>query len=138
MASPEAHFDQAEHNERAARSVERNYPDWAVTMYFYAALHWVERYAKLNGCDIERDYPDGRSRHECRRMYIDDVAYEQRRSTLRRDYEDLESESRKARYLEDLDSNARTYYTENRQKMTDSAQKLQRLKRVLNDLLRTS
>jgi hypothetical protein len=138
MASLEAHFDQAEHNERAARSTEGNYPDWAVTMYFYAALHWVEHYAKKKGCDIQIDYSDGRSPHECRRMYISDVAYEQSRRTLRTDYEELENESRKARYLEGLNSNARMYYSQNKQKVTDAAQKLQRLKRVLNDLLRPS
>jgi hypothetical protein len=35
------HQSQAEHNEKAANFVKNAYPDWAVTMCFYAAIHWV-------------------------------------------------------------------------------------------------
>lgn len=131
MSSPENHREQAEHNERAARNTEHNYPDWAVTMYFYAALHWVERYAQLKGCNIAEDYAPGRSKHSSRRLYISDVAKELGSSTLYKAYEDLEKESRKARYLESLEGNARTYYTKKRQKVTESSQNLQKVKQLL-------
>ncbi|NEP60030.1 MAG: hypothetical protein F6K31_24000 [Symploca sp. SIO2G7] len=131
MSSPQDHLEQAEHNKTVADRVREDYPDWAVTIYFYAALHWVERYAKLNGCDIESEYPDGRSLHECRKMYLDDVAYKLRNKKLRQFYEDLEKESRKARYLQGLNISAKKHYTQNKLVVTNSKQNFQKVKQLL-------
>ncbi len=43
MPAPDAHLSQARHNESVALFLlQHNYPDWAVTAFFYAALHYVE------------------------------------------------------------------------------------------------
>lgn len=125
------YLEQAKSNEQAARSVQKSYPDWAVTMCFYAALHWVEYYACVKGSDIEKEY-DGRSPHESRRKYIDDLARKLGNRNLRNVYENLEKESRKARYLEDITTNAKIYYTENKLKVTSSFQNLQQIKQILD------
>jgi hypothetical protein len=39
----DAHLSQAKHNESVALFLlQHDYPDWAVTAFFYAALHYVE------------------------------------------------------------------------------------------------
>jgi len=38
------HLAQAESNEQASLAVQPRFPDWAATMLFYAALHYVEAY----------------------------------------------------------------------------------------------
>jgi hypothetical protein len=122
--------EQAQRNEEAAKSVETSFPDWAVTMCFYAALHWVESYAKKKGDDIERY--DGSTRHQRRRKYIADLAYSLGNRRLRIAYEDLETESRRARYLEGLDTSAIAYYKSHTPKVRDSFQKLQSIKQLLS------
>ena len=129
MPSTQIHWEQAEHNERAASSVKLDYPDWAVTMYFYAALHWVERYALLNGCSIARDYDSGRSKHDSRKLYIEQVARELGNPSLRKAYENLEKDSRKARYLIGVNTTAPAYYTQPR--VTNSYRNLQTVKQLL-------
>lgn len=47
MPSRSDHISKAEHNERFAQKVDQTLPsyrDWAVTAYFYSALHYVEAY----------------------------------------------------------------------------------------------
>jgi hypothetical protein len=43
VASRDEHIRQAEHNEKLADTLSAggSYPDWAVTIYFYAAIHYV-------------------------------------------------------------------------------------------------
>ncbi|MEB3293207.1 MAG: hypothetical protein VKJ24_08595 [Synechococcales bacterium] len=129
MPSQQDHLEQAKSNERVAKRIEKDFPDWSVTMCFYAALHWVEQYAKKQGVDI-REY-DGNSLHARRRQYVDDVAYQLRSRTLRNAYETLERSSRKSRYLEDLELSATKYYNQERQKVTDAFQKLQIVQQLL-------
>ncbi|HBB30399.1 MAG TPA: hypothetical protein DDZ80_05240 [Cyanobacteria bacterium UBA8803] len=114
MPNPQIHLEQAEHNESAASSVRQDYPDWAVTMYFYAALHWVEHYALLKGCNIARDYDSGRSKHDSRQQYINQIAIDLNNPSLRKAYQNLELDSRKARYLINLNTKAQTYYSQAR------------------------
>jgi radical SAM superfamily enzyme len=114
MPNPQIHLEQAEHNESAASSVRQDYPDWAVTMYFYAALHWIERYALLKGCNIARDYDSGRSKHDSRQQYINQIARDLNNPSLRKAYQNLELDSRKARYLISLNTKAQTYYSQPR------------------------
>ncbi len=125
------YLEQAKSNEQAARSLEKNHPDWAVTICFYAALHWVEYYACVRGSDIEQEYP-GRSPHESRRDFVDDLARKLGNRNLRNVYEDLEIQSRKARYLQGLTTDARTYYTKNKSRVTDCFQNLQKIKQILD------
>jgi hypothetical protein len=126
------YLDQAKSNEKAARSLEKTYPDWAVTICFYAALHWLEYYACVTGCDIEQEYP-GNSPHESRRDYVIELASKLRNKNLRNAYIKLEEESRKARYLQNLTTDAKTYYTKNKLKVTDSFQNLQQIKQLLSN-----
>jgi hypothetical protein len=125
------YLKQAENNEKAARSLEKTYPDWAVTICFYAALHWVEYYAVVTGCDIKQEYP-GRSPHESRRNYIIELASQLRNINLRNAYIKLEQESRKARYLQGMTTDAKVYYSNNNFKVIDAFQNLQKIKQLLS------
>lgn len=132
------HLEQAKNNEQAARSIRDSYPDWAVTMCFYAALHLVEYYACVNGIDIASQYPLSKSVHDSRRNYVIDFSYELRNKNLRKVYEDLEEESKVARYMKNIYINTekyyntKKYYTERKEKVTQSFQNLQQVKQILN------
>lgn len=124
------HLEQAKSNEQAARSLREIYPDWAVTICFYAALHWVEYYACIKGINIQEAHP-WPSPHESRKDYVRELATELGSNSLRNAYLELELESRKARYLQDIPSNANLYYTRNRHRVTDSFQNLQKIRQLL-------
>lgn len=47
MPSPGDHKAQAISNEQVAQTLASTAPDWAVTVFFYAALHWVRAYLAL-------------------------------------------------------------------------------------------
>ncbi|MEI6442912.1 MAG: hypothetical protein WCO29_07245 [Nostocales cyanobacterium ELA583] len=126
----EHYLEQAKTNEQAARDLEKTYPDWAVTICFYAALHWVEYYACKKGCDINQEYP-GPSPHSSRKDYIRELAFELGNRSLRNAYIELESESRKARYLQDINTSAKLYYTNNKLKVNQSFQNLQKIRLLL-------
>jgi hypothetical protein len=49
MCSPSVYRRQAESNEQTAIAAKKGFPDWAVIMCFYAALHWVNDYAFHQG-----------------------------------------------------------------------------------------
>ncbi len=124
------YLEQARSNEQAARSLEKTYPDWAITICFYAALHWVEHYACMTGCNIEQEYPYP-SRHDSRKDYVRELANQLGNKSLRNAYIELERESRKARYLQDITTSAKLYYTQNKLRVTQSFQNLQKIKQVL-------
>ena len=42
MATPANHLDQWRHNRRLVAQIPRAFPDWIVTVTFYAALHIVD------------------------------------------------------------------------------------------------
>jgi hypothetical protein len=126
----EHYLEQAKTNEQAARDLEKTYPDWAVTICFYAALHWVEYYACKTGCDINQEYP-WPSPHKSRQDYIDELAFELGNKSLRNAYTELESESRKARYLQHINTSAKLYYTNNKFKVNQSFQNLQKIRLLL-------
>jgi hypothetical protein len=110
------YFNQATFNHEAARSTKKHYPDWAITMCFYTALHMVEYYAHLKGIDFG-DY-EGKSPHDRRRKYVYDLASELNNRSLIKAYNDLEKESKKSRYLENLNETSRDYYKNNETKVT--------------------
>jgi hypothetical protein len=133
MPSEHSHREQAEYNEEAAVSIRDTAPDWAVTMCFYAALHWVQWYAKDRGEDLEQKYPNRPSPHDRLLDYVRDLAGIRRDRDLEKAYKNLKNASQIARYLTDIRTNSRLYYT--RHKPTDldnSFNNLQIVKRQLN------
>lgn len=88
MATRQEHIDQAKSNEKTANALEKDHPAWAVTAYFYAALHWVEAYLVSTG--------QGSERHDDRRAKM--VASAPMRQYVLRDYDKLQGLSRRVRY----------------------------------------
>ncbi|WP_201321926.1 hypothetical protein [Pseudanabaena sp. lw0831] len=115
--------EQAKSNHKSAQSSRKTFPDWAVTMCFYTALHWVEYYACLKSVDIS--VYGGKSPHDCRRLYVRELAKELNSRTLRKAYEELEKESKKSRYLVDLSTDAIVHYKLNNLKVDKAFQNLQ-------------
>lgn len=132
MASQDEHKKQAAYNCEAAQRVEQNIPDWAITMCFYAALHYVETYAIKTNVDIKNDYSRKQSLHEKRRDYIKDLAYTIRNRNLKKAYLSLEKESKNSRYINELRFNSREYYQCHRQKVTMALQNLQIIRQLLS------
>ena len=133
MPSEHSHREQAEYNEEAAVSIRDTAPDWAVTMCFYAALHWVEWYAKVQGHDLQRQYQNYPSPHDRILAYVFDIARNREDKDLNKAYQSLKNASQIARYLTDIRTNSRLYYT--RHKPTDvdnSFHNFQIVKRQLN------
>lgn len=111
MPSEQSHRQQSEYNKEAADSIRDTSPDWAVTMCFYAALHWVSWYAKIKGKDLETIYPGRPSPHDRLFDYIRDLAATQRDRDLEKAYKNLKNASQKARYLEGIRTDSRTHYS---------------------------
>lgn len=42
MAPRNVHLEQARYNEALAEALREDYPDWAITVAFYAGVHYVE------------------------------------------------------------------------------------------------
>ena len=45
MTDRSIYFQQAQANEESAKMAQKDSPEWAIIMYFYAALHYVNDYA---------------------------------------------------------------------------------------------
>ncbi|MEH2411436.1 hypothetical protein [Nostoc sp.] len=122
---------QAQSNEDAAHFTESAYPDWAVTMCFYAALHWVDYYASQKGDDIPSQFPE-KSPHDSRRGYVRQLAKKLNNRSLEKLYNDLESASQKARYLESIKyQSAIDYFKKHQSEVNASFDKLQQIKDIL-------
>ncbi|MGB5962505.1 MAG: hypothetical protein WBG73_17695 [Coleofasciculaceae cyanobacterium] len=111
MPSEQSHREQAESNKEAADSIRNTSPDWAVTMCFYAALHWVSWYAKIKGKDLETSYPGRPSPHDRLYDYVRDLAADLGDRDLEKAYKNLKKASQTARYLEDIKTNSRIHYS---------------------------
>lgn len=111
MPSKESHREQAEYNEQVAVSIRDTSPDWAVTMCFYAALHWVEWYAKNQGDDLEQQYQNYPSPHDRLIAYVLDIVKNRQQRDLEKAYKNLKNASQTARYLENIKTNARVHYS---------------------------
>jgi hypothetical protein len=100
---------QAESNEAAAHDVRRNYPDWAVTMCFYSALHWVNYHAANGGIDIDKNsqYP---TPHDKRSDYVREIASKIKSRDLRKAYDALFEASMRSRYMRDIRESAISHY----------------------------
>jgi hypothetical protein len=130
----ERYLVQAQSNENAARSIESVYPDWTVTMCFYAALHWVEYYASQRGDDIPSQFP-AKSPHESRRGYVQKLAKKINNTELEKLYKKLEHASQKSRYLEGIRYNSAIDYFKSHQSEVNAAfNQLQQIKDILNKI----
>lgn len=132
MPSEQSHREQAEYNEEAALSIRDTFPDWAVTMCFYAALHWVECYAKLQGDDLEKKY-QGYQPHERLLGYVRDIANTRRDRDLEKAYKNLRNESQISRYLTGIKTSSRVNYSrQNKTGVDQSFDNLRIVKQRLN------
>lgn len=107
------HIQQAKLNEEAAKiAAQSECYDWAVTMCFYAALHYVEGHAVFNQKDIYLNYSLIASTQHTRRIaYVEDVSYAKYGDMLRSaSYETLYTASMKARYMENIRCYSRKYF----------------------------
>lgn len=89
MPDTRVHLDQAEHNERFFGSFDQTtYSDWAVTVLFYAALHYVDAFLAHAGFK----YPGG---HHTRDGLVNSVT---QLRTISTEYFRLKNRSSSARY----------------------------------------
>lgn len=115
MAKPstEIHTEQAQLNEKAAANAAQSGDnDWAVTIYFYSAIHYVKAYASYNQEDIYQLYRNQskpNTEHQRILDYVSDISYdnENDRGFSFSAYERLFHASMKSRYLKDIRTTAR-------------------------------
>jgi hypothetical protein len=118
MPNHSVYRQQAEKNEITAKAAKNGFPDCAVIMCFYAALHWVNDYAFRNNEMIDLNptfYSNEISNHEARKKYVKKIARQRRYMKLETAYKNLFDESMKARYLKELEDEnctAREHYLE--------------------------
>jgi hypothetical protein len=140
MSTESVYSRQAISNENTARAAQNGFPDWAVTMCFYAALHWVNHYAYINN-EIKQVIPQENntndSTHKIKRNYIEKIC----RLNARNGFQDVEkaykflfNQSMKSRYLQDLDEDvtAREYYAQNTNEVKSCFDKLSIIKSKLS------
>ncbi|NET57197.1 MAG: hypothetical protein F6K47_13845 [Symploca sp. SIO2E6] len=94
---------QARANEGTAKAARLGFPDWAVIMCFYAALHWINDYALRQGKKIYDSDVSDSSQHSARRKYVKKLARDNKWGDLQDAYQTLYQASMTARYLEDLE-----------------------------------
>lgn len=89
MPDTRVHLNQADHNERFFDSFDRTtYSDWAITVLFYAALHYVDAFLAHAGFT----YPGG---HPTRDGLVNSVT---QLRTISSEYFRLKNRSSSARY----------------------------------------
>ncbi|HBL11560.1 MAG TPA: hypothetical protein DD379_09165 [Cyanobacteria bacterium UBA11162] len=114
MLNDNIHLQQAKLNEEAAIENQKSYPEWAIVMCFYAALHYIEYYAVSKQQNIYALYPDSESKkfsqHERRIRYVEDISSDKNSPDLSIAYERLYEASMKARYLKNLNTTSRRYF----------------------------
>jgi len=97
MSQRQEHLAQAQHNERLANALNylNGFPDWVITIAFYASVHYVEAMiATKPERHSERSRPSRKSYHEWRADLV--LKYYPKIWT---EYRTLYEESRNARYL---------------------------------------
>ena len=93
MATPREHREKAVHNERflQVRNVTTGeFIDWAVTVLFYSALHWMRALAAQEGYQIKSYQEEEKAFQDVPTFAQDQQAYAC--------YRQLKDESRDARY----------------------------------------
>lgn len=81
MASAAQHLDQARHNEQFAQELlganPVEYPDWAVTAVFYAALHYVNHFfVRTTGWAPDNHFVRSTSLSRCAETRVIQFAFE--------------------------------------------------------------
>ncbi|MTJ10553.1 hypothetical protein [Anabaena sp. UHCC 0204] len=117
MSKQSIYEQQAKLNEEIAKKAQTDSPEWAIIMYFYAALHWVNDYANKRG-EIYKLQPtdSNKSPHRLRLIYVKKISPSKgKEDELYKNYRFLFEESKVARYLEDGEFNcinmtAKEYY----------------------------
>ena len=119
MSKQSIYEQQAKLNEENARKAHTESPEWAIIMYFYAALHWVNNYAHKRGEMSQlQDTNKTTSPHTLRKRYVKKVSkHKGNEDKLYENYKFLFDESMVARYLEDgefecINMTSREYYKE--------------------------
>ncbi len=114
-SNPSIYELQARVNEETAKLAHKDFPEWAIIMYFYAALHWINDYAYRNNQLSVLDKSDGISQHTSRKKYVKEIAYKKGCQDIYENYKFLFDESMLARYLEnndeELDSTSRDFFS---------------------------
>ena len=95
MATPTAHRTKALHNEQLIQHHQLGageFADWAVTVLFYSAVHWLRALITSSGLPDVRDYSgeDRAAAELLRKRVLDNQAWVW--------YRDLKDDSRDARY----------------------------------------
>ena len=104
------HLKQATHNKNAAlKAAQSGYPDWAVTMCFYAALHYVKACEAFRADNIYKDYPNGKSQHERTLFYVLDIDTTPKLSVYAA-YETLLEASKISRYLSCISTSSKHHF----------------------------
>lgn len=134
MPRPNVHLEQAQYNEKLAVEAQSQYPDWAVTKFFYAALHYIEAYALSKGVKISNTYQnEGFSLHEKRQRYVENISDDN-------DWDDdfaiayarLSELSQKARYLKNISTTAAQHF-KNNSETAICAEELEKIKSKVNN-----
>ncbi|MDK2408643.1 hypothetical protein QHH11_02040 [Aphanizomenon sp. PH219] len=118
MTEPSIYLLQAQANEESAKIAQKDFPEWAIIMYFYAALHLINDYAlELNQIDLLKVDEDSKiSQHSLRREYVKTISNYINCKDLQANYDFLFNESLLARYLVNrndiLECSAREYYSQ--------------------------
>lgn len=110
VAHPSLHLQQAEHNSEAAHGSRAEYPDWAVTMCFYAAIHYVEAYKVVDQSRLRIVSKASESPHKVRKRFVSNLSARFHDEDLIAAYEFLEEQSHRARYLTGLSQEARQHF----------------------------
>jgi len=113
MANENLHLSQAYHNIKLAKHILDNnciFPDWAITSFFYAAIHFFEaqfyKRSSKHG-EEEAQKGDGPSAHAYRRHIIHN-----NHKLIYKEWAELNTASNQARYLIGLDKPAYDYFSE--------------------------
>jgi len=150
MTDLSIYLQQAKANEESAKIAQKDSPEWAIIMYFYAALHYVNDYA-LNVDQLDSlqekiellgEGEKIESAHSVMRKYVKEIDYTiNAKKELINNYNYLFDESMLARYLVNyekcLDCSPREHYG----KYTDRefkkiSDKLEKIKIKLQEALR--
>ncbi len=119
MTEPSIYLLQAKANEESAKIAQKDFPEWAIIMYFYAALHLINDYAlEVDQTDKLKVNKNSRqeSQHTRTLDYVKDISNYINCQDLQANYNFLFYESLLARYLENkndiLECSAREYYSQ--------------------------
>jgi hypothetical protein len=133
MTEPSIYLLQAKINEESAKIAQKEFPEWAIIMYFYAALHFIKDYAYERNDLDKLEKIGNQSAHLSTINYVNNIAKDIKCYDLIAEYKYLFKESLLARYLENgsdyLECTAREDYSKYTEKDWETIRgKLERIK----------